>query len=368
MILKKILLLALLSPFVLLTACNDEIEQIGSGEEAAVVYGLLDSNDSLHYIKITKAFVGSGNSLVTAQIEDSNYFKQVDVIVEELTNNAVTRTWVLKDTIIPNKESGVFYSPEQKVYFFKTSLDSPLIASENVVYRMKADIENGKFEVTGQTTIVSGMNITTPNGSSSFGFMNLNTQVGGYKSYNINFNKGTASSIEVNLDIIIDEYIGAVPTSKKFRWNVGQITNSEGGSPSSSLAISGEQFYNTIKNKVTVNSAITKRVLRSIETRVTGASSDFAKYIAINKPSTSLAQSKPTFTNLVSSNDRTVIGVFSSRNTVTNIIKDTDQINGNDRRIIDTKSMIELCQGPITGLLFFCTKNNTYIGESFYCQ
>ena len=48
---------------------------IGDFKETAVVYGLLDQSDSVHYVKINRAFIGPGNSLEFAQIPDSNYFE-----------------------------------------------------------------------------------------------------------------------------------------------------------------------------------------------------------------------------------------------------------------------------------------------------
>ncbi|NDB35276.1 MAG: hypothetical protein EB023_08010, partial [Flavobacteriia bacterium] len=48
---------------VLLSACNEKIDLVGDFKETAVVYGLLDHADSLHYIKITRAFLGPGNAV-----------------------------------------------------------------------------------------------------------------------------------------------------------------------------------------------------------------------------------------------------------------------------------------------------------------
>jgi hypothetical protein len=73
---------ALLTGMFFFTSCNEEVNLIGGFEETAVIYGLLDQSDSLHYIKINRAFIGPGNSLDIAQIPDSNYFDQVDAKIE----------------------------------------------------------------------------------------------------------------------------------------------------------------------------------------------------------------------------------------------------------------------------------------------
>ena len=55
---------------VVLNSCNEKVKLVGNFQETAVVYGLLDQADSLHYIKINRAFIGPGNALEIAQIPD----------------------------------------------------------------------------------------------------------------------------------------------------------------------------------------------------------------------------------------------------------------------------------------------------------
>ena len=105
----------------ILFSCSEKIDLIGDFKETAVVYGLLDHSDSLHYVKITRAFIGPGNAVEIAQIEDSSYFNTVDATIEELDGNNIVRTWILRDTTIENKDTnGLFYAPNQKVYYFQT--------------------------------------------------------------------------------------------------------------------------------------------------------------------------------------------------------------------------------------------------------
>ena len=98
-----------------LWSCSEKIDLIGDFKETAVVYGLLDHSDSLHFIKITRAFIGPGNALEIAQIADSSYFDVVEATIEEIENGVVNRTWILRDTIIDNKDTnGVFYAEVRK--------------------------------------------------------------------------------------------------------------------------------------------------------------------------------------------------------------------------------------------------------------
>ena len=117
---KTLLFLAIIGTL-LFTSCSEKVDLIGNFQETAVVYGLLDQADTLHYIKITRAFIGPGSAVDIAQIDDSSYFNQVDATVTEVLNGVVTRSWQLRDTLVDNKDTiGSFYAPFQKVYYFKT--------------------------------------------------------------------------------------------------------------------------------------------------------------------------------------------------------------------------------------------------------
>lgn len=354
-------------------SCNEDIDLLDSGEETAVVYGLLNSADSIHYIKINKAFLTNDNSLVTASIADSNYFNQVDVVIKEVTAGAVTRTWNLQDTTIENKEPGVFYYPQQKLYYFKTTSQNKLLAEPNVEYIMEASINNGAFVISGKTQIVSGMAISNPQFNGSFSFAQNNVELNGYKNYTLNFNAGKSKRLEVNLQIIIDEHFNGNPVQKSFMWRVGTIDENglNTGTPNKSMSINGELFYNAIKQNVTNDPSIDRRRLRSIYVVLTGASEDLNKYLTVNQPSSSLAQNKPTFTNLTATNGRKVIGIFSSRNTVYNYLRDTDMAGSGLRRVIDANSVKELCQGAITGNLLFCSSHPgdaSPVLQSYFCD
>ena len=114
-------LLYLFVGLVALSSCNEKIDFQGAFKETVVVYGLLDQADSLHYVKVNRAFIGPGNALDIAQIPDSNYFDDVEVTVSEYLDGNLSRTWVLRDTLVNTKDTnGVFYAPQEKVYYFKT--------------------------------------------------------------------------------------------------------------------------------------------------------------------------------------------------------------------------------------------------------
>lgn len=351
-----------------LTSCNEDIEFDGDFEETAIVFGLLNQADSIHYIKITRAFGGANNSLEVAQIPDSSYFQDIEVIVDEVINNNVTRSWTLDDTILTNKVPGVFYSPEQKVYYFKTDPGAPLLTS--ATYKFRATVNNGEFTVSGETQLVQGLSIVTPSQNASFSFATSNISQFGYNSAPVNINPGSGENgsdiLDMRLEITFEEYFNNVPVQKSFTWKLGEVNGDNVSSPNTTFYANGKIFYELIRDHVTDDPTITKRELVGIRLIATGGTENLNKYILLSKPSSGLAQNKPTFTNLSTSDGRRAIGLFSARSSVTQYKPEwVNQLPY--YRAIDNNSMKELCTGQITGGLLFCSDHPSDQATSYYC-
>ncbi len=365
----------------LFSSCEEDIILDGDFVETAVVYGLLDQADSIHFIKITRAFIGPGSALDIAQIPDSSYFDQVEATVSEVVNGQVTRTWALQDTTVQDKDTnGLFYGPEQKVFYFKTLPTGPLEAIQTssnpqlssliptATYRFKAIINGGEFEVSGQTELVHGM--TSPAASQNFTFK-FADDPGEYISTGIAIsNTGNSYITSAHLDVLFNEFEGASVTEKSFRWKLGEAA----AEPYSSRTYSavGRTFYDLIKANVSNTPSIDKRTFKAMRVILTGGAEDLYNYMSVNSPSSSLAQSKPTYTNLSVTNSKRVVGIFSSRQTVTYYKPFYTSPQQAYIRAIDKKSTRELCNGPITGFLLFCSNHpgDNVVGqeESFACN
>jgi hypothetical protein len=375
-------LIVFVSLIIGLSSCNEKIDLLGDYQETAVVYGLLDHADSLHFIKITRAFIGPGSAVDLAQIPDSSYFNQVDATVTEYVGGVATRAWELRDTLVMNKEiNGAFYGPEQKVYYFKTLPTGPnevqqgspsaLTSSLNkdATYKLSIDIDNGKFMVLGETELVHGL--TSPSNSQNFTFKFANNP-GSYVSAGVAAVNtfGNAFVVNSSLKVIYNEYVGVNKTVNSFDWKLGEASILPG--ESRTFTAYGETFYTLMKNDVTVDPSITRRTFEGIEFTITGGHEELYNYMVVNAPSSSLSQSKPSYTNLTVTNGKRVVGIFSSRQTLKFYRPFFTNAAQAYIRAIDKKSTRELCQGPLTGLLLFCSNHpgDNVVGaeESYACQ
>lgn len=356
--------LFLISAFIgifIISSCNEEVDMIGNFEETAVVYGLLDKAETTHFIKITRAFIGPGNSLEIAQIPDSSYFDQVDATITERINGAQTRVWTLHDTIVENKETnGVFYAPTQKLYYFTTTSSAPL--NDNGIYTLNVSINGGEFEVSGSTELVSGINTTADGQSYRFDFVE---NPGVFQQKAISVSVGNSNIVNTSLEVSYKEFITGVDTTlRSFKWNLGEYEVTQQGNQS--FTVVGKSFYELMRASVSTNPAINKRQMHSIKIIVTAGAEDLYNYMSVNKPSSSLAQNKPTFTNLTATNDHKVIGIFSSRRTYT-VEKFFINPDNDALRMMAQKSVAELCTGAITGDLHFCSQHVGDNGTPYDC-
>lgn len=344
-----IILFGLISLLISLSSCRDDINLVGTFKETAIVYGLLDQADSVHLIKINRAFIGPGNALEIAKIPDSSYFSDLNATIYECVGKDTLRSWILKDTIVDSKSTnGIFYAPTEKVFGFNEKF-----LNTEATYKLKIVIYPGtskEFIVTGATKLVTGLTSGQSSIGSSFGFYSGDPNLGKYITSNVIVsNTGTANRVNASLTINYDEFQdNSLIHSVSIPWNTGESEVT--ANSTYSTIIQGKFFYELIRDNASSNPLINKRKFKSIVITLTGGSEDFNNYINANKVSSSLVQSKPTFTNLKISNDNYVVGLFSARQTIV-ITKPYKGINNSSCLNSDTKD--QLAKGEITSGLFF---------------
>ncbi len=337
-------------------SCKEEITLSTAYKETPIIFGLLDQNETIQYIKINRGFIGPGNAFDIAQIPDSSYFENVSGKVEELFNNQVVYTWELRDTLLDSKSTdGVFFAPQFKAYYFMTD-SHPL--DPNKSYRLTVDINEGKLTVVGETQLVKNFAPTVGNGGTSLNPTNASLRFAKdpneYISTTIICDAGSAFFGNISLSFRISEYRGTDSTHIEIPWNVNETTTAN----SKLTAVAqGSTFYNKIKDGITNDNTITRRNFEGFTVTFTGGSQELYNYILVNQPSTSLTQSKPTFTNLTVTDGYSVVGIFSARNKVSFYKPFFIGTNAN-LRCLDNNSTRELCEGIIPGFgALFCSQH-----------
>lgn len=317
---------AILGIIITLSACETDVDINAPYEKIPVVYGLLDRGDSIHYVKITKTFAGQGNAYDFAKVPDSSYFETVEATIQQIENNSVVNTFTLTDTILKNKDtSGVFYAPEQKVYYF---IEPNL--SADATYILKLNLDEGQIQTQAETKLIENVSIIQPtNNNPSMNFAKANSsETDEYFFTNVVFTLDDYAELySLKLRFKYDEYYSETNfQSKEIIWNQGEIDGD-------SKSLSGEEFYPFINERVSDDPNVVRRIFRGIDLILDVGSDVLKTYIEVSEPASGVVQNLPDFTNI--ENGR---GIFTSRfqSVRTNLM-------------LNTNSIAELCEGQYTG-------------------
>lgn len=311
-----IMLLLLLGTW--FSSCSTDVDLYADYKDITVVYGLLDPAKDTNFVKINKAFLGPGNAFEIAMIADScNYPNKLDAkIIEHRalangSNYQVTRTLVLDTMTIHTKEPGIFYAPDQLVYY-----TTEKIRNNNSQYKYKYElqIDKGDTMITSETAIVGG-ELFMPD-SKPLGF---NSETGTIKW----FPCPNASMYEVVVNFYFTEVGPGIDSVKRcMSWSLGTH-------PVSTLLEDHGKYFINYNSSIFYTSLASFLGNDTLKTNVDRIVSDYClgvsisaggeelyNFISVNGPSSSVVQNLPEYTNVNGG-----YGVFSSRSATERIVR-----------------------------------------------
>jgi hypothetical protein len=285
-------------------SCEEDFNINAPYQDITVVFGLLDPGEDTIFLKINKAFLGDGNVMEMAKIEDSSiYVHGLQATIEEWESGNLVKSYALDTITIKNKEEGTFYNPYQIIYYTPYQ---PVTSRE---YRLKVEVNNK--EVSSVTNLVNDFSISKPSAGSPF----------------IQFRKGTDGEIdwssakngkryEVVIRIKYKEVLFNSPDTvyKYADWGMGtkKSVNTNGGEDLT-IKFSNDGFYTFIAAQIpykdpAIEANVKERYTNSVDYIIAVAANDLNTYMEVNEPSNSIVQERPEFSNISSG-----IGIFSSR-------------------------------------------------------
>lgn len=294
----------LFTAFITLFACQDDFDITAGWEDITVVYGLLNQKETDHYIKINRAFLGDGDALIMAAERDSStYSQKLDVWMEEYLNGNFTgRVLTFDTTTIYNKVEGIFYAPEQVVY--KTSA----LLNPDRIYLLKvSNTETGNL-VQAETGLVKPFKITSPRAGSAYTNFAAPDDVTSEVSWRAAVNGRLYQLVirfhyyEKNLSTMATDsslYVDWVFPNRK--------SGSLDGKEDMSEVFTANVFYKTVAAQLNDIPGI-ERYAGPIDYIIYVGADELSTYIDISKPTNSIVQERPEYTNISNG-----IGIFSSR-------------------------------------------------------
>ena len=318
MIRKTLLVLITLASIV---SCDNDLDIIAEWKDIPVVYGVLNAQDSVHYVKLNKAFLGQGDVMSMAQEFDSLHYNQEEVGLRLIEYRIAagqyieTRSIEMEPSFNSNKPlEGIFSSPDQIIYKSDTSLNNERYYSAQV-YDKNLDtvIASNLLPI----DVLNSLQITKPNPASP---LNLVTNgsfpikvewqpLEGAELYELKIRFHYVEQQIENLSDTTHEYIDWI---LPYRLPTSSIT-------SESISLDAEQFLNFLAVNIDENPNVYRQVKGMQVNQVTlshacldisllAAGQDLSTYILLNENSNSIVVDRPEYSNIDNG-----IGILSSR-------------------------------------------------------
>ena len=327
--------LLVLSSIALFASCDNDLQIIADWKDVPVVYGILNAEDSVHYIKLNKAFLGRGDVMMMAQEFDSLHYAGEDVGLRLLEQEKVwipsqngegwltISTIELERTTDENKPEGIFSSPTQIIYKSSALITAGTLYSAEV-YRKSNDTIIAFTE--NPISILTPVNITRPNS-----FSPITITPNGYvpKVEWKSIAGGDMYELSMNFNYI--EFPNSIenPSAgeadtlyQTFQFQSRLSNNSQGGEQMSH-SIDFDQFLNFIASNIPEDPTVRRLVVgmeaaqvvsgfaithACLDFTLLAAGEDLSTFLILNQNSSSLVLDRPEYSNIENG-----IGILSSR-------------------------------------------------------
>lgn len=298
-------------------SCSEDFNVAAPYKNVTLVYGLLNMDDTAHYIRIQKAFLDEHKSALNMAGEaDSSFYKNLDVTVRELAGSVVVQNIPLERVNLVTegyvKDSGSFFRTPNYAYKFKHVLN-PNNRYRVVIQHPEGNTDSSEIEIINarqMAFIISDTNNfflkfdrTIPVSNPSF-------------SYAVLFNlPASARFMEVVIRFHWEEKdlnTGEVNRHVSDFMMASRAAESPGGSYER-VAVQNIDFYSFLRDAMQEVPFHIERYMDSSDVIVYAGGADFLNYInTVQVQSTGLTadQLKPTYTNI---HGKDVYGIFTSR-------------------------------------------------------
>lgn len=312
-------------------SCSTDVDLYADYKDVAIIYAMLNPRADTNYVKITRAFCGTNDNFINAEevaliYDSSNYSEKLDVRLVELKSTyggsfvPTDRVLILDTMTIHNKEEGVFYSPDQLVYFTEEHLNVGT-SGDKYAYRLVAVKPDGDT-VTARSTMVGNEEFCIETNGMSFQL--IPTEADGKLYFRAD---GAASLYDIKIEFNYREQkLGQEMKRKRVSRSFGTRTLSEYTNligNSYYVEYSPNWLFNTLKGAIggdTVVDANHPNVVRYIDDFIIYISAGGDElnyyYLANQAQLNSPISLVTTYTNIEGG-----YGLFSSRTTIEKVVR-----------------------------------------------
>jgi hypothetical protein len=302
-------------------SCSEDVDITAPYKDIAIVYGLLDHKDTVHYIRIQKAFLGDDNALLYCTIPDSLYYPPgLDAYILGYNSMGVkvpADSFHLERVINDvDKDSGIFAAYNNVLYKGVKVLDKHH-TYELIIIKPNGDTVSARTTMAGSVSVAPVLL-----------YLNWEAVTGTSTEPVVKFtwaDDPAAYVYQLCLYFNYQEWKAGSPgivENKQGFYNFVMFKPTDEykcGNSQICFTVSKEHFYYMITSNVDEDpegmppNEVRVRKFISVDVKVTTAGQEFYDYVVINGPSlTSAVQKTTSYTNIHNGS-----GIFGSRSSDT---------------------------------------------------
>lgn len=294
-------LLTLLVGLLLASGCDNELDLTTPWEDIPIAYGLLSIQDTVHYVRVEKAFLDPETSaLELAQVADSIYYgPEVTVSLRRESTGEVFQMDRIngEDVGIP-RDPGAFANTPNILY----ALDPESInlqANDPVTLIIDRPTAG---EATARTSMVGEISVGANASPNTVGTNGLTITQG--DDLSLSYRTSDAATIyQTTMFIRVQEFVNGNSRGEVLvEWNLplnGEDQRPDADDSGVFYTVPGAGFFTALAAALEEDGAVTRQITELIYV-VTGASSEVDQLLSINSANTGItsSQERPTFSNL----------------------------------------------------------------------
>ncbi len=283
------------------SACNSDFDVTDKWEDSPAIYCVLDTSQSMQYVKVNKSFLGNLPASEMATVSDSLFYDcDVQVKLHRKQGKSILKTWNFWAADSIPKESGYFANDRNTIWVGRPELIN------GYTYELEVNIDNGRIIAKGETQLVDGSRIQVP------AKLAPKVELARYnQDFSIKYNPGTNANLqETNVYFNYLEVKNTGDTVKKsinvfsnqaYKTSVNTYTAVE-------LAFSVLSFYSSLAAQINADDeTVVKRLVymnpnekkdQALTIVVSSGDENLYTYMQVTKPTSGIAQDRPIFTNV----------------------------------------------------------------------
>jgi hypothetical protein len=294
------------------TSCEEDVNVNADWENIPVIYALLNQNDSVHYIKVNKTFLGDASAYEMSQISDSLFYEDAEVYVNQISNGEVVKRmdFIAVDTI--SKPEGLFANDRNTIYVYLGNIRALNNNGTPYTYELHVIVPSANKHCTSTIQLINGARIIDPTPIREIA---LNRYDIG--KVNAKYETGENGML---YQMVFRFYYLEVSNTGDTNKNLPPVeiywpvTTVSGDDEQIWLEFPVEKFYDIMLDSIKQKENVTRlvRYPNSVSFTLYAADENYQIYSSLSEPSDGAVQEKPFFTNINEG-----VGLFAARFTKT---------------------------------------------------